>query len=83
MEWIAQTLTIGGCLAGAVIWICKAMLEPQNVVIERINRALDRWNDIMDRQQSAIHALEVKIQELSDRSKSNTHRLDALEGKKV
>ena len=83
MEVIVQTIGIGSCLAGAVIWICKALIEPQNIVIERINQALDRWNNIMDRQQRATHDLEIKMQELSDRSKSNTHRLDALEGKKA
>ena len=81
MEMIVQTLTIGSALAGAVIWICKAMFSPLKETLDKVSKLLDRLNDRLDEEQAERHRLEVRVQEIDDRSKSNTHRIDNLERK--
>ena len=81
MEVVVQMLTIAGGLASAVIWICKFMFSPQKEMLERINKTLDKLNDKLDVETQERHELEVWLQQVDDRGKSNMHRLDKLEGK--
>lgn len=81
MGILVQILTIAGGLASAVIWICKFMFSPQKEMLERINKTLEKLNDKLDIETQERHELEVWLQQVDDRGKSNTHRLDKLEGK--
>ena len=81
MEIVVQTITIGGILAGAVVWICKAMFGPIKEVLEKACRTIDRLNERLDEEKIERHRLAVRVQEIDDRGKSNTHRIDSLERK--
>ena len=83
MKIVIQGLTIGGMLAGAVIWICKSMLNPLKEMLERVAKSLDKLNDALDKEKQERHELEVWLQEVDDRGKSNTHRIDKLESEVV
>ena len=81
MDVIVQTITIGGILAGAVVWICNSMFGPVKDVLEKACKAIDRLNESLDEEQVERHRLEIRMQEIDDRGKSNTHRIDSLERK--
>lgn len=81
MDVIVQTITIGGILAGAVVWICNSMFGPVKDVLEKACKAIDRLNERLDEEQVERHRLEIRMQEIDDRGKSNTHRIDSLERK--
>lgn len=81
MDVIVQTITIGGILAGAVVWICNSMFGPVKDVLEKACKAIDRLNERLDEEQTERHRLEIRLQEIDDRGKSNTHRIDNLERK--
>ncbi len=81
MDVIVQTITIGGILAGAVVWICNSMFGPVKDVLEKACKAIDRLNERLDEEQVERHRLEIRLQEIDDRGKSNTHRIDSLERK--
>ena len=57
------------------------MFSPLKETLDKVSRLLDRLNDRLDDEQAERHQLEVRVQEIDDRSKSNTHRIDQLEGK--
>ena len=81
MDVIVQPITIGGILAGAVVWICNSMFGPIKDVLEKACKAIDRLNERLDEEQVERHRLEIRLQEIDDRGKSNTHRIDSLERK--
>ena len=81
MVMMGQALTVGGGLAAAVIWICKSMFSPLKETLDRIAKSLEKLNDALDKEKQERHELEVWLQQVDDRGKSNTHRLDKLEGK--
>lgn len=83
MDVIVQTITIGGILAGAVVWICNSMFGPVKDVLEKACKAIDRLNERLDEEQVERHRLEIRLQEIDDRGKSNTHRIDSLERKAI
>ena len=83
MDVIVQTITIGGILAGAVVWICNSMFGPIKDVLEKACKAIDRLNERLDEEQAERHRLEIRLQEIDDRGKSNTHRIDSLERKVI
>ena len=78
MDVIVQTITIGAILAGAVVWICNSMFGPVKDVLEKACKAIDRLNERLDEEQAERHRLEIRLQEIDDRGKSNTHRIDSL-----
>ena len=81
MGMMGQALAVGGGLAAAVIWICKSMFLPLKEMLERINKTLEKLNDKLDVETQERHELEVWVQQVDDQGKSNTHRIDQLEGK--
>ena len=81
MDVIVQTITIGAILAGAVVWICNSMFGPVKDVLEKACKAIDRLNERLDEEQAERHRLEIRLQEIDDRGKSNAHRIDSLERK--
>ncbi len=83
MDVIVQTITIGGILAGAVVWICNSMFGPVKDVLEKACKAIDRLNERLDEEQVERHRLEIRLQEIDDRSKSNTRRIDSIERKVI
>ena len=83
MDVIVQTITIGAILAGAVVWICNSMFGPVKDVMEKACKAIDRLNERLDEEQAERHRLEIRLQEIDDRGKSNTHRIDSLERKVI
>ena len=83
MDVIVQTITIGGILAGAVVWICNSMFGPVKDVLEKACKTIDRLNERLDEEQVERHRLEIRLQEIDYRCKSNTHRIDSLERKVI
>ena len=81
MDVIVQTITIGAILAGAVVWICNSMFGPVKDVMEKACKTIDRLNERLDEEQVERHRLEIRLQKIDDRGKSNTYRIDSLERK--
>ena len=81
MGMMGQALAVGGGLAAAVIWICKSTFLPLREMLERINKTLEKLNDKLDVETQERHELEVWLQQVDDLGKSNTHRIDQIEGK--
>ena len=57
------------------------MFSPLKETLDKVSRLLDRLNDRLDDEQAERHRLEVRVQEIDDRSKSNMHRIDSIERK--
>ena len=81
MGMMEQALAVGGGLAAAVIWICKSMFSPLKETLDRIAQSLEKLNNALDKEKQERHELEVWLQQVDDRGKSNMHRIDQLEGK--
>ena len=78
MEMLTQGLTIGGMLAGAVIWICKSMFNPLKETLERIAKSLEKLNDALDKEKQERHELEIWLQEVDVRGKSTMAKWQKL-----
>ena len=80
METVGGLVAISGSMAGGVIWICKSMFVPIKEMLEKLIQSIDKLEKSIDAERNSRHTLELKVQEIEDRSKSLQHRVDKLEG---
>ena len=80
MEMVGGLMAIGGSMAGGVVWICKSMFVPIKEMLEKLIQSIDKLEKSIDAERNSRHTLELKVQEIEDRSKSLQHRVDKLEG---
>lgn len=78
-EAVGGLLTIGGVMAGAVVWICKSMVTPLKEMLEKLIRSIEKLDQSLNLEREERHELEVRVQEVDDRSRSLQHRVDRLE----
>jgi len=80
METVGGLMAMGGSMAGGVVWICKSTLVPIKDLLEKLIRSIEKLEKSIDAERDSRHVLELKVQEIEDRSKSLQHRVDKLEG---
>jgi chaperonin cofactor prefoldin len=78
-EAVGGLLTIGGVLAGGVVWICKSMVVPLKETLEKLIHSIEKLEQSLNFERDERHELEVKVQGIDDREKSLQHRVDRLE----
>jgi predicted nucleic acid-binding Zn-ribbon protein len=66
-----------GFVGGVFSWV---ILRPLNSAIENLNKAVKELRMELLTAENRRHELELKVAEVEQRSKSNTHRLNRLEG---
>ena len=76
---IGQALAAGAVVCSGLIWVCRSLIAPLKEILERIGASLDELNETIKDEQRQRHALEVWVQKIDDRGKSNQHRIDDIE----
>ncbi|MCI1750943.1 MAG: hypothetical protein LKI17_06435 [Megasphaera cerevisiae] len=76
---LGEALAVGAVVCGGVIWVCRSLIAPLKEILERIGASLDELNETIKDEQRQRHALEVWVQKIDDRGKSNQHRIDDIE----
>lgn len=80
-----ESISLGDMVAvlsffGAVLFfIIKSFTKPLQDLLQRTIQALNRLSDLLTEEQNHRQALEIRMQRVEDRCKSNGHRLDRLE----
>lgn len=74
---LASWTIVLGFVGGVFSWI---ILRPLNSAIENLNKAVKELRMELLTAENRRHELELKVAEIEQRSKSNTHRLNRLEG---
>jgi predicted nucleic acid-binding Zn-ribbon protein len=74
---LASWTIVLGFAGGVFSWI---ILRPLNSAIENLNKAVKELRMELLTAENRRHELELKVAEVEQRSKSNTHRLNRLEG---
>ena len=65
---------------GAVLFfIIKSFTQPLQDLLQRTIQALNRLSDLLTEEQQRRQELELRIQKVEDRARSNGHRIDKLE----
>ena len=80
METVGGLMAISGSMAGGVIWICKSMFVPLKEAFEKLIQSIEKLEQAINNERDERHALEIKVQQIDDRSRSLQHRVDKLEG---
>jgi hypothetical protein len=81
VEWIhiaASMTVILGFVAGVFSYV---ILRPLNKAISKLDTAINELRMDLLTAEDRRHELEVKVAEIDQRARSNTHRLDRLEGR--
>jgi hypothetical protein len=81
VEWIhtaASVTVVLGFFAGVFSYV---ILKPLNKAISKLDTAINELRMDLLTAEDRRHELEVKVAEIDQRARSNTHRLDRLEGR--
>lgn len=74
---LASTTIVLGFAAGVFAYV---VLKPLNLAIDNLNKAVRELRMELSAAENRRHELEKKIVEIDQRARSNTHRLNRLEG---
>ena len=74
---MASWTVVLGFVGGVFSWI---ILRPLNSAIENLNKAVKELRMELLTAEGRRHELELKVAEVEQRAKSNTHRINRLEG---
>ena len=74
---LASWTVVLGFVGGVFSWI---ILRPLNSAIENLNKAVKELRMELLTAEGRRHELELKVAEVEQRAKSNTHRINRLEG---
>ncbi len=74
---LASWTVVLGFVGGVFSWV---VLRPLNTAIENLNKAVGELRMEILTVEGRWHDLELKVAEIEQRAKSNTHRLNRLEG---
>ena len=65
---------------GAVLFfIIKSFTKPIQDLLQRTIAALNRLSDLLTEEQNRRQQIELRLQQVEDRARSNSHRLEGLE----
>lgn len=73
IEKVVAILGFGGAIFSYVV------IRPLNAAILRLQESIDKLSDELKSHGSKLHSLEIRITEVDNRAKSNSHRIDKIE----
>lgn len=76
---LGDAAAILGLIGGAILYMVRSTVAPLQVVLDRVTRSLDKLDETLSEEKAHREQMEVRLQSVEDRSKSNTHRIDSLE----
>lgn len=68
-----------GLVAGGLIWVIHSIVEPLKILLDRTAQSLDRLDQTLAEERARREAIELRLEKVDSRSRSNTHRIDELE----
>lgn len=76
---VGEMAAVAGLLGGALIWVIHAVISPLEILLDRVVQGLDKLDATLNEERARREKIELKLENVDQRSKSNTHRLDQLE----
>lgn len=73
---IVAVLTL---LGGALVWVIHVIISPLNVLLDRVVQSLDKLDETLSKERARREQIEIRLEAIKARGKSNTHRIDGLE----
>lgn len=76
---LGDAAAILGLIGGAILYMIRATVVPLQVVLDRVVKSLDKLDATLTEEKARREEMETRLQQVEDRSKSNTHRINGLE----
>lgn len=76
---LGDAAAILGLIGEAILYMIHATVAPLQVVLDRVVKSLDKLDATLTEEKARREELETRLQQVEDRSKSNTHRINGLE----
>ena len=76
---LGDAAAILGLIGGAIRYMIHATVAPLQVVLDRVVKSLDKLDATLTEEKARREEIETRLQQVEDRSKSNTHRIDKIE----
>ena len=73
---IVAVLTL---LGGALVWVIHVIISPLKVLLDRVVQSLDKLDETLSKERARREQIEIRLEAIEAREKSNTHRIDGLE----
>lgn len=73
---IVAVLTL---LGGALVWIIHVIISPLKVLLDRVVQSLDKLDKTLTEERARREQIEIRLEAIEAREKSNSHRIDDLE----
>lgn len=73
---IVAVLTL---LGGALVWVIHVIISPLKVLLDRVVQSLDKLDETLSKERARREQIEIRLEDIEARGKSNTHRIDDLE----
>jgi peptidoglycan hydrolase CwlO-like protein len=76
---IVGAISVATAIVKAAMWAGTTYLKPMADNIQLLTQGVNDLKDSISKQLERMHLIEVKVQDVEDRCKSNQHRIDELE----
>lgn len=76
---LGETLAGTAIVAGGLGFVMRLYLKPMDNNVVKLTKSVDRLYTSIDATKEMLHELRVHIQQVEDRAKSNTYRINMLE----
>jgi hypothetical protein len=73
---IVAVLTL---LGGALVWVIHVIISPLKVLLDRVVKSLDKLDETLSKERARREKIEIRLEAIEAREKSNSHRIDGLE----
>lgn len=76
---VGEIVAAAGLMGGALIWIIHAVISPLEILLDRVVKSLDKLDETLKEERTKREQIELKLENVDQRSRSNTHRISQLE----
>nr|DAR17860.1 MAG TPA: hypothetical protein [Caudoviricetes sp.] len=76
---VGEIVAAVGLMGGALIWIIHAVISPLEILLDRVVKSLDKLDETLKEERTKREQIELKLENVNQRSRSNTHRISQLE----
>ena len=76
---LGETLAGTAIIAGGMAFVIRLYLKPLDGNVVKLTKSVDKLDTSTDATKEMLHELRVHIQQVEDRAKSNTYRINMLE----
>ena len=76
---LGDAAAILGLIGGAILYMVRSTVAPLQGTLDRVTRSLYKLDETLAEEKTHREQIEVRLQSVEDRSKSNSHRIDGLE----